>query len=92
MQLDLNFSISNYMQDAVKCEVPTEINICILIWNLVAAVRRDGAFGIATRYGNRIPVEARFSAPVKTGPGGPPSLLCNGYRVFPGGNAAVAWR
>jgi hypothetical protein len=22
---------------------------------------------------------------------GPPSLLCNGYRVFPGGKAAGAW-
>jgi len=30
-------------------------------------------------------VEARLSAPVQTGPGGPPSLLYNGYRVFPGG-------
>ena len=28
---------------------------------------------------------ARFSAPVQTDPGGPPSLLYNGYRVFPGG-------
>jgi len=29
--------------------------------------------------------EARFSAPVQTGPGGPPSLLYNGYRFFPWG-------
>ena len=28
---------------------------------------------------------ARFSAPVQTGPGVPPSFLYNGYRVFPGG-------
>ena len=35
--------------------------------------------GIETRWG------ARFSAPVQTGPGGPPSLLYNVYRVFPGG-------
>ena len=35
---------------------------------------------------------ARFSAPVQTGPGAPPSLLYNGYRVFPGGKAAGAWR
>jgi len=28
---------------------------------------------------------ARFSAPVQTGPGAHPSLLYNGYRVFPGG-------
>jgi len=25
-------------------------------------------------------------------PWGPPSFLCNGYRVFPGGEAAGAWR
>jgi hypothetical protein len=25
-------------------------------------------------------------------PWGPPSLLCNGYRVFPGDKAAGAWR
>ena len=34
---------------------------------------------------DRIPVGTRFSAPVQTGPGGPPSLLYNAYRVFPGG-------
>jgi len=33
--------------------------------------------GIKSRWG------ARFSAPVQTGHGGPPSLLYNGYRVFP---------
>ena len=35
--------------------------------------------------------EARFSAPVETGPGAYPSLLYNGYRVFIGGKAAGAW-
>ena len=39
----------------------------------------------AERSGDRIPAEARFPAPVQTGPRGPPSLLYNGYRVFPGG-------
>ena len=43
------------------------------------------------RPGDRIPVGARFSAPVQTGPGGLPSLLYNGHRVFPGGKAARAW-
>jgi hypothetical protein len=36
----------------------------------------------AARSGDRIPVGARFSAYVQTCP---PSLLYNGYRVFPGG-------
>jgi len=39
----------------------------------------------AGRFGDRIPVGARFSAPVQTGHGGLFSLLYNGYRVFPGG-------
>jgi len=35
---------------------------------------------------DRIPMGgARFSALVQTGPRAPPSLLYNGYRVFPGG-------
>jgi len=37
------------------------------------------------RSGDRIPVGARFSAPVQTGPEAHPSLLYNGYRLFPGG-------
>jgi hypothetical protein len=53
----------------------------------------DSSVGIATRYGldcSRIKSrwEARFSAPVQTGPWGPTH---NGYRVFPEGKAAGAW-
>jgi len=42
--------------------------------------------GIATDYGilDRIPVGTRFSARLDR-PWGPPSLLQNGYRIFPGG-------
>jgi len=44
---------------------------------------RYSSVGIATRYWldglrHRIPVQERFSAPVQTGPGTPPSLLYNG--------------
>jgi hypothetical protein len=50
----------------------------------------DSSVGIATDYGlDGQGIEsrwgARFSAPVQTDPGAPPSLLYNGYRVFPGG-------
>jgi len=38
----------------------------------------------AGRSGDRIPVGARFSVPVQTELRGPPSLLQNRYRVFPG--------
>jgi len=44
--------------------------------------------GIVTGYGLDGPgIESRWGRdfPVQTGPGDPPSLLCNGYRVFPGG-------
>jgi len=57
---------------------------------------RDSSVGIATHYGLDGPKNksrlrgARFSAPVQTGPGGPSSLLYNGYRVFPGGKTAGA--
>ena len=49
---------------------------------------------IATGYGLDGPViesrwGARFSAPLQTGHGGPPSLLYNGYRVFSRGQRAA---
>ena len=49
---------------------------------------RDGSVCIATRYGFDGPGidsrwETKFSAPVQTGPGELPSLMYNGYRVFP---------
>ena len=63
--------------------------ICMYVWG------RDSSVGTATRYGldgseDRIPIGggelgARFSAPFRTSPGGPPSLLYNVYRVFSGG-------
>ena len=35
---------------------------------------RDSSVGIAIHYGDRIPVEARFSAPVQTSPGAHPAF------------------
>jgi hypothetical protein len=54
-------------------------------------VSQDSSVGIATalragRPGNRIPVEARFSAPVQTGPGAQPASYTMGTGVFPGVN------
>jgi len=37
-----------------------------------------------------LPLRAGRSRPQR--PWGPPSLLYNGYRIFPGGKAAGAWR
>ena len=56
---------------------------------------RDSAVGIETRYGLDGPgIESRWGEIFRTRPDrpwGPPSLLYNGYRVFPGGKAAGAW-
>jgi hypothetical protein len=70
-------------------------NFKLISGNETNITGRDISVGIATRYGlngsgNRIPVDTRFSAPVQTGPGGPPSILYNGYRAFLGGKAAGA--
>jgi hypothetical protein len=50
---------------------------------------RDSVAGIATtlwagRSGDRIPVGARFSAPVQTGPGAHPASYTMGTGSFPG--------
>ena len=55
----------------------------------VSSVSRDSSVGIATGYGLDGPViESRWCEIFRTCPDrpwGPPSLLYNGYRVFPGG-------
>jgi hypothetical protein len=60
-------------------------------------VGRDSSVGIATDLwagfsGIRIPVGGEIFRTCPDRPWGPPSLLYNGYRVFPGGKAARAWR
>jgi hypothetical protein len=56
---------------------------------------RDNSVGIATRYGLEGPgIESRWGEVFRTYLDwlrGPPSLLYNGYRVFPGVKAAGAW-
>ena len=59
-------------------------------------VGRDSSVVIATRYGldglgDRIPVGREIFRTRPDRPWGLPSLLYNGYRVFPGGKAAGAW-
>jgi hypothetical protein len=57
----------------------------------------DSSVGIAAGYGLDGPgIESQWGGEVfrirPNRPWGPPSLLYNGYRVFPGGRAAGAWR
>ena len=57
---------------------------------------QDGSVGISTRYRLDGPgIESRWGGEIfrtrSDRSWGPPSLLYNGYRVFPGGKAAGAW-
>jgi len=58
-------------------------------------VGRDSSVGLATHYGlDGWRIETRWGEIICTCPDwpwGPPSLLYNGYRVFPGGKANLAW-
>ena len=63
--------------------------------NYTKTMSRDSSVGIATfagQSGDRIPMEARFSSPFHTGPGGLPSLQYDEYRVIPGDKVVGAWR
>ena len=57
---------------------------------------RDSSVGIVTRYGLVVrgsnPGEGEIFRIRPDRPWGLPSLLYNGYRVFPGGKADGAWR
>ena len=57
---------------------------------------RDSSVGIATRYGldglGSNPGGSEIFRTRPDLPWGPPSLVYNGYRAFPGGKAAGAWR
>jgi len=59
-------------------------------------VGRDSAVGIGTRYGLDGPESNPGGSEVfricLDGLWGTPNLVYNGYRVFPGGKAAWAWR
>jgi hypothetical protein len=63
--------------------------MCIFISSATFVWSPDSSVGIATRYGLEGPgIESRWGEIFRTYPDrlrGPPSLLYNGYRVFPGG-------
>ena len=65
---------------------------CILMQILCG---RNSSVGIATRYGLDVPGSNPGGGEIfRNRPDrrwGQPSLLYNGYRVFPGGKAAGAW-
>ena len=71
-------------------EIPKFCNCCFCsLFYTVNIVGRDSSVGIASRYGldgpgDRNPVEARFSAPVHTGPVAYPASCTVGMGSFPG--------
>jgi hypothetical protein len=87
----LNIIVSNCSSVARMYVVPyltarnMNSSIYIYIWS------QDSSVGIATRYGLEGPgIESRCGEIFRTYPDrlrGPPSLLYNGYRVFPGGKS-----
>ena len=62
------------------CYIPSSYKLSL------CDVGRDSSVGIASRYGlvgDRIPVKARFSAPVQTSPGAHPASYTLGTESFP---------
>ena len=86
--------------NTINCSVCLTLICKLITFNFESAwdytVGQDSSVGIATRYGLDGPeIESRWGRdfPHPSRPAlGSPSLLYNGYRVFPGGKAAGAWR
>ena len=82
----------NYLHS--RSEKETFLHLTAL--SIVNIMGRDSSVGIATRYGldgpgNRIPVGARFSAPVQTCPGVYPASCTIRTASFPRDKPAGAW-
>ena len=62
-------TVCKILQTHAHTHTHTHTGIYIYIYIYIYIVGRNSAVGIATRYGDRIPVGAKFSAPVQNGPG-----------------------
>jgi hypothetical protein len=84
--LKVNYTYSFYIS---VCGVLLELKMAFLYTTTITTGSRDSVVGIATRYGLEGPgIESRLGEIFRTYPDrlrGPPSLLYNGYLVFPGG-------
>ena len=78
-QISYSCSFSEVWISLVSLSVSTLKKTYLSFW-----VVRDCAVGIARRSGDLIPVEARFSAPVQTGPGTHPASCTSDTVSFPG--------
>ena len=96
-----HFSLFVGRGDGVNCTLKSCLwdSYACTSWNLYFYIlilrSRDSSVDISTRYELDGPgIESRWGDIYRTRPDrpwGPPSLLYNGYRVFPGGKAAGAW-
>jgi hypothetical protein len=89
--------IQHTQHDTVESKQFRVVKYCTIVCVCVEGGGRDSSVGIATRYGLDGPgIESRWVGEIfRTRPDrpcGPPSLLYNGDRTFPGGKAAGAWR
>ena len=77
----------------ISYSIPFIVFYFIMLYSIVG---RDTPVGVATRYRLDGPgIESRWGRDfphLPDRPWGPPSLLYNGYRVFPGSKAAGTWR
>jgi len=67
----------------MDCLTASCIRIKITNFNTFVDVGWDSSVGIATRYGMKGPVGARFSAPVQTSPGAHPASFTMGTGSLP---------
>ena len=92
----LMYIISYHVQLWCKTSRGNHLRQCNIQFIVQLCRSWDSSVGIATRYGLDCPrIESWWwrDFPHPSRPAlGPPSPLYNGYRVFPGGKAAGAWR
>ena len=80
---------ANYVEVLYVC-ITFITDIFIVTWQ-PGYLSRYGDSLLAGRSRHRMQVGGKISGARPNRPWGPPSLLYNGYRVFPGGKAAEAW-
>jgi len=78
-----------HLMECIKF-LPSLFTCALFNYSTCSSVGRDSSVGIATRYGlDGLGIESRWGRDFPH-LSSPPSLLYNGYRVFPGGKAAGA--
>ena len=89
------YTYASLVEENSLYSAPSRYITLAATWNRKAqkcySVNRTSIF-VYVRSGDEIRVEGEIFSIFSDRPCGPHSLLYNGYRVFPGGKAARAWR